>query len=139
MRGYVCRRRARRAVPLRSSLLAVEESAEAGVACAAYWDLGAVGEDGDVAVFAVGLDFGHSLQVDDVGAVDAHEARRVERGFQAGDGLLLQVLFAFGGEGDVVVLRFGIFEFGDGNYEDAGAVADGDAIEKLRRGPSGDR
>ena len=50
-----------------------------------------------MAVFAVGLDLGHSFQVDDVGAVDAHEARGIERGFQAGDRLLLQMFPAFGG------------------------------------------
>src|ERR1700683_4419263 len=51
--------------------LSVEESAEAGVAGAADGELGAVGEDGDVSVLCVGLDFDDALQVDDVGAMDA--------------------------------------------------------------------
>src|ERR1700735_2708605 len=112
---------------------AVEESAEAGVAGAADGELRAVGEDGDVSVLRVGLDLDDALQVDDVGAVNAEKTRRVERGFQARDGLLLQVLFAFGCKGDVIVLRFHVFEFRDWNDEDARAIAHGDAVEILRR------
>lgn len=58
-------------------ILAVEEGAEAGVTCAAYWELCAICEHGDVAVLPVGFDSGYALQIDDVGAVDAHEALRV--------------------------------------------------------------
>ena len=66
-----------------------------------------------MAIFAVGLDAGDAFEVDNVGAVDAKESRRVEGGFEAGDGLLLQVLFAVRAEGDVVVLGFGVVELGD--------------------------
>src|SRR5271156_4110732 len=137
MHQHFCGRRARHAVPLPPARLAVEEGAEACVACPAYWELCTVCEHGDVAVFSVRLDPSHAFQVDDVGAVDAHEAGRVQRGFQAGDSLLLQVLFAFGGQVDVIVLCFGIFQLRDGNDEHAGAVAHRDAVEELRRRTSG--
>ena len=117
--------------------LAIEKFAEAGVTGAADGELRSVVEHGDVAIFAVGLDAGDAFEVDDVGAMDAEEARRVEGGFEAGDGLLLQVLFAVGAEGDVVVLRFGVIELGDRNDENSGAVADGDAIEILSWGTGG--
>ena len=58
-------------MPLRPARLAVEKGAQAGVAGAAYWQLCAVCEHSDVAILTVGLDFGHSFQVDDVGSVDA--------------------------------------------------------------------
>jgi hypothetical protein len=67
----------------------IEKFAEAGVTSAADGELCSVVEHGDVAVFAVGLDAGDSFEVDDVGAVDAKESRRIEGGFEAGDGLLL--------------------------------------------------
>ncbi len=47
-----------------------------GVAGAADRQAGAVGEDGDAALLAVGLDARDALQVDDGGAVNAHEAGR---------------------------------------------------------------
>ena len=90
-----------------------------------------------VAIFAVRLDAGDSFEVDDVGAVNAKESRRIEGGFEAGDGLLLQVLFVFGAEGDVVVLGFGVIELGDGDDEDVRAVAHRDAIEILGRRTGG--
>ena len=71
------------------------------------------------------------LEIYDVGAVDADEAFGVEAGFEADDGLLLQVLFAFAGQGHVVVLRFGVVELSDGNQSDARAVAHDDAVEEL--------
>ena len=110
---------------------AVEKFAKAGVSGAADGELCSVVEHRDVAIFAVGLDAGDSFEVDDIGAVDAKESRRVEGGFEAGDGLLFEVLFAFGAEGDVVVLGFRVIELGDGNDENPGAIADGDAIEIL--------
>jgi hypothetical protein len=63
--------------------LAVEEFAEAGVTGAADGELCSVVEHGDVTIFAVRLDAGDSFEVDDVGAVDAKESRRVEGGFKA--------------------------------------------------------
>lgn len=54
--------------------------------------------------------------------MDAHEARRVEAGFEARDGLLLQMLLALAREGDVVVLSFRVIELGDGNERDTDAV-----------------
>jgi hypothetical protein len=111
--------------------LAIEKFAEAGVTGAADGELCSVVEHGDVAIFTVRLDAGDALEVDDVRAVDAKKSRRVEGGFEAGDGLLFEVLLAFGADGNVVVLGFGVIEFGDGDYEDAGAIADWDPIEML--------
>ena len=116
---------------------AVEKFTEAGVTCAADGELCSVVEHGDVAIFPVRLDASDAFEVDDVGAVDAKESRRVEGGFEAGDGLLFQVLFVFGAEGDVVVLGFGVVEFRDRNDENLGAVADGNAIEILSWRASG--
>ncbi len=112
--------------------LAVEEGAEAGVTGAADGEPRAIVEDGDVAILGVGLDAGDAFEIDDVGAMDAQEAGRIERGLEAGDGLLLEMLFAFGNEREVIVLRLGVVEFGNGNDEDAGAIADGNTVEVLR-------
>ena len=109
----------------------VEEGFEAGVARAADGEASAVGEDGDAAVFAVRLDAGDALEIHDVGTMNTDEAIGVEAGFEARDSLLLEVFFAFGGEGDVIILGFGEIELGDGNQNDASAVADDEAIEKL--------
>jgi hypothetical protein len=117
--------------------LAIEEFAEAGVTGAADGELCSVVEHRDVAIFAVGLDAGDSFEIDDVGAVDAKESRRVEGGFEAGDGLLFEMLFVFRAEGDVVVLGFGVVELGDGDDENLGAVTDWDAVEMLSWGASG--
>jgi len=83
-----------------------------------------------VSVLCVRLDFDDALQVNDVGAMDAEKTRGIERGFKAGDSLLLQVLFAFGCKGDVIVLRFHVVEFCDRNDENAGAIAKADALRQ---------
>ena len=45
-------------------------------------------------LFPVRLHLGHPLQVHDVGAVNAQKILRVERRFDARDGLLFQMLLA---------------------------------------------
>ena len=67
----------------------------------------------------------------------ADERSGVEAAFETGDGLLLKMFFALRGERDVVVLGFGVVEFGDGDESDAGAVFYDDAFEKLLRRASG--
>lgn len=47
--------------------------------------------------------------------MDADEAVWVEASFEAGDGLLFEMLFSFRGEGYVVVLGFGVIEFANGD------------------------
>lgn len=113
--------------------LFIEEFAEAGVSGAADWELRAAVEHGYMAVFAVRLDAGDAFEIDDVRAMNAEEAGRVEGGFEAGNCLLLEVLFTFGAERDVIVLRFSVVELGDCDDEDASPVANRDAIEILRR------
>ena len=51
--------------------------------------------------------------------------------------MLFQVLLAFGAEGDVIVLRLGVIELGNGNNEDACAIAHWNAIEILSWRTSG--
>src|SRR5216683_3776343 len=75
------------------SLSFVEKGFKTGEAGPADGQARAVGENGQAAVLAVGLDARDALQVHDVRAVDAHEAVGIEAGFQAGDGLLLEMLF----------------------------------------------
>src|SRR5271156_7150158 len=103
--------------------LAVEESAEAGIAGAADGELRAVGEDGDMSILRVGFDFDDAFEVHDEGTMDPEKTRRVERGFKARDSLLFQMLLAFGCEGDVIVLCFHVIEFRDWNDEHARAIA----------------
>src|ERR1700722_5241063 len=114
--------------------LAVEEGFQAGVARAADGDLNAAAEHGDVGVFAVRLDLRDAFKIDDVGAMDAQKAGRVEGRFQVGDGLLLQVLFAGGRERDVVVLSLGVIELRYWNDRNLRAFTNRDTIEILRRG-----
>src|SRR5882762_3653615 len=100
----------------------VEEGFEAGVAGAADGQASAVGENGQAAVLAVGLDAHEAFKVHDVGAVDAHEAGRIEAGFQAGDGLLLEMLLAQAGQRYVVVLGFRVVELDNWDQRNLGAV-----------------
>jgi len=74
----------------------VEKGFEAGVACTGYGQARAVGENGQAAVFAIRLDAHDAFEIHDVGAVDAHEGVWIEAGFEAGDGLLLEMLFCLG-------------------------------------------
>src|SRR5229473_5321031 len=89
----------------------VEEGFEAGVAGAANRQARAVGENGEAAVLAVGLDACDAFEIHDVRAVDADEAVWIQAGFEAGDGLLLEMLFALAGERHVIVLGLGVVKF----------------------------
>ena len=89
-----------------ASAAVVEEGFEAGVAGAADGEAGAVGENGEAAVFAVGLDADDAFEIYDVGAMNAHEAGGIEAGFDARNGLLLKMLGSLGGQRDVVILGF---------------------------------
>src|SRR6202034_2802075 len=115
---------------------AVEKRAKARVAGAADGQLHTAREYRDMRIFSEGLDFDDALEVHDVGAVDAEKARRIERRFEAGNRLLLQVFFAAPDERDIIVLRLGVVEFRHGDDEDAGAVTHRNAVEILRRWPS---
>src|SRR5580700_10772264 len=63
--------------------------------------------------------------------MDSHKSVWIEAGFQASDGLLLQMLFAFAGQSDVVVLGFRVVELCNRNECDAGSIAHYDAFEEL--------
>src|SRR5712664_1099206 len=102
----------------------VEEGFEAGVAGTAHREAGAVGEDGEAAVLAVGFDACDALQIHDIRAMDAHEAVWIE----AGDGLLLEMLLPLTGQRHVV-------KFGDGNQRNLRAVLHYEAFQKLLRRP----
>ena len=66
--------------------------------------------------------------------MDAHEAGRVEQGFERGDGLLLQIALALAVERDVVVLGVHVIQPGDGNHVHSRAVLDDDAQRALAGG-----
>src|SRR5260370_9841413 len=93
--------RAEIAVPLS---VFIEERLEAGVAGAADGQARAVDQYRKPAVFAVGFDARHAFKIDDVRAVNAHEARSLQAGFQAGDRLLLQVFRAVTRQGHILIL-----------------------------------
>ncbi len=67
--------------------------------------------------------------------MDAHEAGRVEEGFQRGDGLLLEIALALAVERDIVVLGCHVIQLGDGNHVYARAVLDDDAVRAFARRP----
>src|SRR5258708_37435998 len=113
----------------------VEEGVEAGVAGTAHREAGAVGEDGEAAVLAVGLDACDALQIHDIRAMDAHEAVWIE----AGDGLLLEMLLLLTGQRHVVVLGLRVVKFGDGNQRNLRAVLHYEAFQKLLRRPRPER
>src|ERR1700704_2133344 len=94
----------------------IQEGPQSGITAAADRKLLSAAQDDDIVVLAIGLDFRDSLQVDDIGAVNAKETLRVEGSFQAGDGLLFQMLLSFGAERDVVILRFGEVELRHRNH-----------------------
>jgi hypothetical protein len=89
----------------------IQQGLEAGVAGAADGETRTIRQDGEAAVFSIGLDTDHALKIHNVGTMDSDELFGVQAGFEAGDRLLLQVLFAFAGQGYVVILRFGVVEF----------------------------
>jgi len=67
--------------------------------------------------------------------MNAHEARGVQHGFQAGDGLLFQITLAPAVERDVVILRLDIIQLFDRNYMHARAVLHHDPLRMLARRP----
>src|ERR1017187_8300159 len=99
----------------------------------AHRQAGAIGEDGEAALLPIGLDARHPLEVHDDGAVDAHEARRVERGLQAGDGLLLEVLLPAAVQRHVRSLKLHVVELVQGDYVYARPVLHHDALGPLPR------
>src|SRR5215469_760563 len=104
----------------------------------------AVIQDGDMAVLGIGFEFHNSLEVHKIRAMNAQEVLRIERAFQAGYGLLLQIFFPLAGQRDVVVLGFGIIQFADGNDLHARAIPHNDAFGVMsglarRRGKIGGR
>ena len=58
---------------------------------AAHRQARAIRQSRQAAVFAIGLDPRHPLQVDESGTMDPHKARGIELCFQLRDGLLLQI------------------------------------------------
>ena len=106
---------------------AADQRIKSGIAAAAHGNARAIGEDGDPGVLRVRLDAGDALDVDDEGTVDAHEAFGVERGFEAGDGLLLEPVAAFTAQGNVVILGLGVVELADRDDVDLCAILDDDS------------
>src|SRR5215470_4253148 len=117
--------------------LALENLAQSGVSGAADGKLGACSENHDVCIFAVGLDLSEAIQIHDVRAVNAQESLRVERFFQVGESLLLEVFLSLNRERHVIVLSFGEVEFSDGNDVHARSILYHNALEILRRRPRG--
>src|SRR6266851_4168093 len=113
----------------------VEKGFEAGVTGAAHRQTRAIAENRQPAVLAVRLDARDAFQVHDVGAVDAHEPVRVKASFQAGDGLLLKMLFPLTGQCYVIVLGLGVVKLGNGNQGDLRAVFHDKAFQELVRWP----
>ena len=69
--------------------------------------------------------------------MDAHEAGRIERRFEFGDGLLLEIALAAGVKSDVVVLRFDIVELVERDDMDLRAILDDDALRAFGGGTRG--
>ncbi len=63
--------------------------------------------------------------------MNADEAGGIEPGFDTGDGLLLEMLYAVSRQRHIVVLRFHVVEFGHRNQGHARAVAYHEPFEKL--------
>src|SRR5215472_7106343 len=111
----------------------VEERLQASIAGPADRQARAVAEDGKPAVPSVRLNADDPFQIHDVRAVNSYEAIRIETGFEAGDGLLLEMFFALAGQGDVIVLSFHIIEPNSGNERHARAVFDHQTLQELLR------
>ncbi len=77
--------------------LLIQERAQTRVPRAAHRVLRPIRQDGEMALLAVGLYFYNTLQVHDIGPMDAHEAGGIEARLQAGDGLLLQMFLTLRG------------------------------------------
>src|SRR5689334_7474653 len=118
------------------SALRVEYFAQSRVAAPTHWKLRSVRKDREVGVFAVRLYLLQTLEVNDEGAVNAQELRRIERLFQARGRLLFQPTIPFADYRNIVILSFDIVEFVDGNDVNVTAIAQHDPIRKLSRNPS---
>ena len=79
--------------------LLAEKRPQARIPGAADRQPGSVSQRDYMAVLGIRLEPGHSLQIHDARAVNAQEVFRIETGFQAGDGLLLQIFLALAGQG----------------------------------------
>ena len=100
---------------------------------AAHGEAGAIRQDRQAAVFAVGFDARHTLQADDHRAVDAQSAwHRVALDFR--DRLRFQIALAAGMQGDVIVLRLDVIELVEGDDVDTRAIAHHDAVHALLGG-----
>src|SRR5437899_3905313 len=93
----------------------IEEGFEAGVAGAADRQARAVGEDRQATILAVRLYTYHTFQINDVRPMDADKIVRIEACFQAGNSLLLEVLFSLTDQGHIVVLSLGVVELANRN------------------------
>ena len=70
----------------------------------------AIAQNRDPAILRVQLDPRDPIDVEQVGSVDADEARRIERRLDRSEGLVLQILFALRLEADVVILRLDVLD-----------------------------
>src|SRR5262245_30337627 len=130
--GSVPHAAASRTIPVsqaRTGERLLQERFQSRVALAADGHTRAVRENGDVAPLRVGLEPLEAVQADQMGAVDTHEALRIERGRQRREGLRLQIGLSFASKPDVVVLRHGGYELFDGDDVHAAAVAHHDPLE----------
>ena len=73
---------------LRSGAL-VQEGFQAAETGSTDGEAGAVGEDGEAAIFAIGFNPGDALKIHDVRAMNPDESVGVEASFKTCDGLLL--------------------------------------------------
>src|ERR1051326_2031162 len=104
---------------------------QTGIARTAHRQPGAIGEDRDATLLAIGLDARDPLQVHDGGSMNANEAGGVERSLEVGDGLLLEVRFAAAVQRHIIVLRLGIIELIKRNNMHAGAILNYSALWPL--------
>src|ERR1017187_6152572 len=102
-----------------------------GVAGAADGQARAIVQNRDSAFLPIGFDARNPVQVDDGGAVDAYEAGRIERLLERRNGLLLEIALAAAVERHVVVLRFHVIQFVDGDDLDPRTILHHDALRKL--------
>ena len=94
----------------------------------AHFDAAAGGEDEPGFGAAFSEDFAGEIDVDDGGAVDAHEERGIERGGELFDGFAEQEGFCADVDASVVVSGFDPFDFGDVDEEMFEAVGDKESL-----------
>ncbi len=99
--------------------------------------LRAVAEHRDAAVARVRLDARDSFQVCDIGPVNAHELFGVQLPFDARNGLLLQIIFLFAAQRDVVVLRLNVIQAVDWDDVNLRAVFHHHPLQLLLRRAGG--